>query len=134
MAMHVQVIFLDSDNVAVADPAALLQSPEFRNTGALLWPDYWDSTAATDAAAILGLPGPIPGSFESGQLVFDKQRCVCSPCFVCAVLHAPLRVRMHVLVCNLAPLGLHSFHSSELARQRPPDMPYYGSCAGSWGS
>ena len=69
-----QVIFLDSDNVAVADPTSLLESPEFRSTGALLWPDYWTSTAAPDLAAILEVPQLAPGSFESGQMVFDKQK------------------------------------------------------------
>ena len=72
----VQVIFLDSDNVAVSDPASLLQSEEFRQTGALLWPDYWDSTAAPDLATILDVSSLPSGSFESGQMVFDKKRCV----------------------------------------------------------
>ena len=71
-----QVIFLDSDNVAIADPAALLLSPEYEQTGSLLWPDYWASWAAPDLATILDLPSLPQGSFESGQMVFDKQRCV----------------------------------------------------------
>ena len=69
-----QVIFLDSDNVAVGNPGDLLEAPEYMETGALLWPDYWASTAAPDLAAILEIPGVIPGSFESGQMVFDKRR------------------------------------------------------------
>ena len=69
-----QVIFLDSDNVPVGNPADLLEAPEYMDTGALLWPDYWASTAAPDLAAILQIPGLIPGSFESGQMVFDKRR------------------------------------------------------------
>ncbi|KAK9798888.1 hypothetical protein WJX73_001325 [Symbiochloris irregularis] len=69
-----EVIFLDSDNVAVADPTSLLQSEEFRETGVLLWPDYWKSTAAPDLATILNVTSLPPGSFESGQMLFDKQR------------------------------------------------------------
>ena len=72
--MRAQVIFLDSDNIAVADPAGLLDDPEYSDTGALLWPDYWASTAAPDLAAILDVPQLPPGSFESGQMAFDKQR------------------------------------------------------------
>ena len=74
-----QVIFLDSDNVAVADPNDLFSSEEYRATGAILWPDYWRSSAAPDLAAILGVRGLPEGTFESGQMVFDKQRwAVCT--------------------------------------------------------
>ena len=50
-----EVLFLDSDNVAALDPEALFESAEFKEKGAILWPDYWESTAARDAAAALGL-------------------------------------------------------------------------------
>ena len=69
-----EVLFLDSDNVPVSDPAALFEAPAFVRTGALLWPDYWASTAAPDLAAILGVPALPKNTFESGQLVFDKAR------------------------------------------------------------
>ena len=75
----VQVIFLDSDNVAVGDPAVLLEAPEYMSTGALLWPDFWTSAAAPDLRDILDIPALVPGSFESGQMVFDKQRCARCP-------------------------------------------------------
>ena len=60
----------------MADPTSLLDSPEFHSTGALLWPDYWHSTAAPDLRAILEVPTLPASTFESGQMVFDKQRCV----------------------------------------------------------
>ena len=69
-----QVIFLDSDNVPVADPTPLFYSVEYASTGALLWPDYWQSSAAPDLAAILNVPHLPSGTFESGQMVFDKAR------------------------------------------------------------
>ena len=50
-----EVLFLDSDNVAALNPETLFESREFRESGAVLWPDYWESTAARDAAAALGL-------------------------------------------------------------------------------
>lgn len=69
-----QVVFLDSDNVAVLDPASLFSSELYQKTGALLWPDYWESSAAPDLAKILGGQVLPSTTFESGQMVFDKQR------------------------------------------------------------
>lgn len=69
-----QVIFLDSDNVAIDDVDALFDSPYYRETGALLWPDYWASSAAPDVRQILGLKSLPEGTSESGQMVFDKMR------------------------------------------------------------
>lgn len=73
-AASLQVIFLDSDNIAVADPASLFDSEEYQSSGALLWPDYWGSSAAPDLARILDVQELPKGTFESGQMVFDKQR------------------------------------------------------------
>ena len=73
-----QVLFLDSDNVLVQDPSSLFDSAQFAETGALLWPDYWDTSTAPDLAAVLALPPGMrlpAGSFESGQMLFDKRRC-----------------------------------------------------------
>ena len=61
--------------MAVADPAALFLARGFKETGALLWPDYWQSSAAPDLRHILGVPRLPGGTFESGQMVFDKERC-----------------------------------------------------------
>ena len=72
-----QVLFLDADNIAVRNPSPLFASPGYNATGALLWPDYWERSAAPDIADILGLdPGQLPtGTFESGQMALDKRRC-----------------------------------------------------------
>ena len=32
---------LDSDNIPVRDPAFLFDSFEFKELGAVFWPDYW---------------------------------------------------------------------------------------------
>lgn len=71
-----QVIYLDSDNIPVRDPADLLRTPEYNTTGALLWQDFWANTMAPEAEQLLGLPRErwFPGSFESGQMVLDKRR------------------------------------------------------------
>ena len=77
--LGVQVIFLDSDNVAVADPAALFDSAAYVDKGAVLWPDYWASSAAPDLQRILPTVTIPANTFESGQMVLNKRRCVDLP-------------------------------------------------------
>ncbi|OWZ10858.1 hypothetical protein PHMEG_00016210 [Phytophthora megakarya] len=36
-----QVLLLDADNFAVRDPTYLFDTPEFRDEGAIFWPDFW---------------------------------------------------------------------------------------------
>ena len=74
--IRLQVIFLDSDNVAIADVGSLFETPQYARYGALLWPDYWESSAAPDLLSILGLKEAPLGTTESGQMVFDKARSV----------------------------------------------------------
>lgn len=65
--------------MAVEDPTILFSSEEYRRTGAVMWPDYWDSSAAPDLAGVLRVDALPAGTFESGQMVFDKQRLVPLP-------------------------------------------------------
>ena len=71
-----QVIYLDSDNIPLRDPEELLRTPEYKDTGALLWQDFWANTVAPEGEQLLGLPRDkwFAGSFESGQMVLDKRR------------------------------------------------------------
>ncbi|GIL63128.1 hypothetical protein Vafri_17254 [Volvox africanus] len=71
-----EVLFLDSDNAVLRDPTYLFESEAYVSTGALLWPDYWDRTAAPEVAQILNISASLipAGSFESGQMVIDKAR------------------------------------------------------------
>ena len=69
-----QVIFLDSDNVAIAEPSALFESRAYLDKGAVLWPDYWASSAAPDLQRILPQVRLPSATFESGQMVLDKRR------------------------------------------------------------
>jgi hypothetical protein len=97
LTLRAQVLFLDADNMAVADPAPLFDARGARDTGALLWPDYWAATAAPDLAAVLGLAALPAASFESGQMLFDKRRCAparprrCAGGRACAPCHARCR-------------------------------------------
>jgi hypothetical protein len=78
-----QVLLLDADNVPVADPTFLFDSPAFQTTGAIFWPDRSAPVTATHAQltrehpiwALTGLQFRGDPSFESGQLCVDKVRC-----------------------------------------------------------
>jgi ADP-heptose:LPS heptosyltransferase len=72
-----EVLFLDADNVPVRNPEFLFEDPAFRKTGALFWPDFELANQAK-AAPIwksCGLRAPREPEFETGQMLFDKQRC-----------------------------------------------------------
>jgi hypothetical protein len=72
-----EVLLLDADQVPVADPASLFSDAGYQETGALLWPDFWSATWAPDLPRILDVPlEAMPtGSFESGQMLFNKSKC-----------------------------------------------------------
>lgn len=36
-----EILYLDSDNLPAQDPTFLFETKEFKNTGALFWPDFW---------------------------------------------------------------------------------------------
>lgn len=73
-----EVLLLDADQVPVRDVTPLYSDPGYLKTGALLWPDFWDASWAPDAADALGIKADdLPsGTFESGQMLLDKARCV----------------------------------------------------------
>ncbi len=70
-----EVLFLDADNVPMANPEFLFESPEYRQTGAIFWPDYGQLKKTQAIWDNCGLPRPEGPEFESGQIVVDKQRC-----------------------------------------------------------
>ena len=87
-----QVLFLDSDNLPMRDPTYLFSTPELKQHGALLFPDFWDASVAPELSEILGLPPlkerrqQLPaGTFESGQLLIDKKRCACDCDVACCL-------------------------------------------------
>lgn len=76
-----RVLFLDSDNVPVRDPAFLFKSPEFVDTGAVFWPDFWQPSHTLfylreDSLLWELLQMPFVDMFEqeSGQLLIDRHR------------------------------------------------------------
>ncbi|KAG7388586.1 hypothetical protein PHYBOEH_007796 [Phytophthora boehmeriae] len=76
-----RVLFLDSDNVPVRDPSFLFELPEFHETGAVFWPDFWHPRSTIfniHGQSLLWemLDQPFKNMFEqeSGQLVIDRRR------------------------------------------------------------
>ncbi|KAG2518183.1 hypothetical protein BBO99_00007553 [Phytophthora kernoviae] len=76
-----RVLFLDADNVPVRDPSFLFESPEFIDTGAVFWPDFWHPSHTIfniHGQSLLWeiLDTPFVNSFEqeSGQLLIDRRR------------------------------------------------------------
>ena len=70
-----EVLFLDADNVPVVDPAWLLDAAPYRETGAIFWPDLKPVPAESPIWEICRVPYREEPSFESGQMVLDKERC-----------------------------------------------------------
>ncbi len=70
-----EVLLLDADNVALRDPAFLFQTPEYREHGAIFWPDFGRLDAGREIWGICGIPYRDEPEFESGQIVVDKARC-----------------------------------------------------------
>jgi ADP-heptose:LPS heptosyltransferase len=72
-----EVLLLDADNVPVANPEILFETPQFKSTGAIFWPDI--SRRRTKTALSIwrncGLRPPREPEFESGQIIVDKERC-----------------------------------------------------------
>jgi len=71
-----KILFLDSDNVPVYDPAELLYNEPFVSRGFVSWPDFWIATedpAFYTIAGLDGFPKGMPGkSSEAGQLLVNK--------------------------------------------------------------
>ncbi len=69
-----EVLLLDADNFPVVNPEALFTTPQYRETGALFWPDRGREERADVIWKNCGLTRPDGPEFESGQVVVDKKR------------------------------------------------------------
>jgi Mannosyltransferase putative len=77
-----QVLFLDADNGVVCDPTYLFDTPEYKQHGAVFWPDYACWTLKPGVWKVFGMPDMADPdvaanerAFESGQYLIDKRRC-----------------------------------------------------------
>lgn len=69
------VMLLDADNFVTKNPEFLFDSWEYREVGALFWPDQGRMACDNAAWEIFGVPFTDEPEVESGQLVIDKKRC-----------------------------------------------------------
>ncbi len=75
-----EVLFLDSDNIPLVNPDSVFDSPAYRNTGAVLWPDYWKTTESPMTPFITGEseePSKNATTFQtvdSGMMLWDKKK------------------------------------------------------------
>jgi len=70
-----EVLFLDADNVPVADPTSLFRSKQYRQSGAIFWPCYKTLPPEYAIWKICRVPFQKEAEFETGQIVVDKSRC-----------------------------------------------------------
>jgi hypothetical protein len=70
-----EVLFLDADNVPVVDPTFLFDEPQYRETGAVFWPDGSRTPSSSPAWKLFDVPFRDEREFESGQFLVDKARC-----------------------------------------------------------
>ena len=75
-----EMLFLDSDSIPVKPPDSVFDAPAYRDTGIVLWPDYWKSTESPWLPYIIGesvaesTSVPNITTVDSGQMVWDKKR------------------------------------------------------------
>ena len=70
-----EILLLDSDNVATVNPDFLFDTPQFRETGAIFWPDYGRMGPHRSPWNLFQVPHRDEPEFESGQIVVNKQQC-----------------------------------------------------------
>lgn len=71
------VLFLDADCFTLRNPEFLFDSAEYRDTGALFWPDnkHHKMTPEGTIWALTGLDYRGDTEFETGIVALDRQRC-----------------------------------------------------------
>jgi Mannosyltransferase putative len=69
-----EVLYIDADNYAVANPEFLFETTEYKSTGAIFWPDQQRLKADRDIWRLCGVDYRDEPEFESGQIVVDKAR------------------------------------------------------------
>lgn len=69
-----EVLYLDSDNIPAQDPTFLFDTPEYKNTGALFWPDFWKTHGENKIFELMQIPCHDEWEQESGQMVINKAK------------------------------------------------------------
>lgn len=70
-----EVIFLDADNICLKNIENLFEMNEYKETGAIFWPDYWKTAPDNPMWEIMGVNYTDMPEQESGQMVINKKTC-----------------------------------------------------------
>jgi hypothetical protein len=70
-----EVLLLDADNMPVRNPDFLFSCEQFKETGAIFWPDFNMLAESRAIWKLTGVAYQKEPEFESGQIVVDKKRC-----------------------------------------------------------
>ncbi len=70
-----EVLALDADNIPVRNPENLFDEPEYKLTGAIFWPDAWQTHPTYPIHDVMGVHYRPEWGFESGQIVINKRAC-----------------------------------------------------------
>lgn len=70
-----EVLFMDADNTALVNPAYLFEEEQYKNTGAILWPDFECWKHDEKMWEILGIRYRKELQVESGQVLVNKSKC-----------------------------------------------------------
>ena len=71
-----EVLLLDADQIVLRDPTSLFDYPNYKETGALIWPDYWGLSFDPSLISVLNRARRIAG-LAYGMIVkkpLDKSR------------------------------------------------------------
>jgi len=69
------VILIDADNVPVVNPDFLFKTPQYKELGAIFWPDFGHLKPSDPIWDICGVEFRDEPEWESGQIVVNKERC-----------------------------------------------------------
>lgn len=70
-----EVILIDADNVPVANPTHLFDTEQYKETGAVFWPDYHRLEPEREIWKLCGVQYNDEPEFETGQMVLNKKKC-----------------------------------------------------------
>lgn len=73
-----EILFMDADNFVRRDPTYLFDSDLYKEHGAVLWPDIsnWEKSRLEGIKKYFGIYPQHKTQTESGQMLFDKNRCL----------------------------------------------------------
>ena len=70
-----EVMLLDADNMVAVNPEFLFDTPQYRATGVLFWPDFGRMGPNHLIWRLCGVEFRDEPEFETAQIVVDKERC-----------------------------------------------------------